>query len=68
MSDSTYKLIEIAGTSSESLDAAIQNGIKKAGESLRNIGWFQVGEIRGRVDADKVAEYQVIMKVGLKLD
>ena len=68
MSDETYKLIEIAGTSSESLQGAIENGVARASKTLHGLSWFQVGEIRGRLDGDKVAEYQVIMKVGVKLD
>lgn len=68
MSDETYKLIEIAGTSSDSLQGAIENGVARASKTLRGLSWFQVGEVRGRIDDDKVAEYQVIMKVGVKLD
>ena len=66
MSDKTYKLIEIVGTSNESLSEAIDNGIKRAASTLRNLSWFEVTEIRGRIDQGGVEQYQVTMKVGMR--
>ena len=68
MSDKTYKLIEIVGTSNESLSEAIDNGIKRAASTLRNLSWFEVTEIRGRIDQGGVEQYQVTMKVGMRLE
>jgi dodecin len=65
--DKTYKLVEIVGASTDSFSEAAQHAVKKASESLRNIDWFEVTEMRGRVDKGKV-EYQVKMKVGFRLE
>lgn len=66
---STYKKVEIVGTSDTSLSEAIAHGVERAGSTLRHIGWFEVTELRGRVGDDgRVAEYQVGLKVGLKID
>jgi len=66
--DKTYKKIEIVGTSSESFAKAVESGVRKAGESLRNLDWFEVTELRGRIEKGEVAEYQVSIKVGLRVD
>ena len=69
MPDATYAITHIVGTSTESLDQAIKNGIKKAGESLRNLDWFEVSDIRGFLGhTAEVQHYQVTMKVGFKYD
>lgn len=65
--DNTYKLIEIVGTSGESYEKAIQNGIAKASKSLQGISWYEVVQQRGAVKDGNVSEYQVILKVGFKL-
>ncbi len=66
--DHTYRVTEIVGTSSESLDAAIRSGVARAAQTLRHLDWFEVGDIRGHLDADAVAHFQVTMKVGFRLD
>jgi flavin-binding protein dodecin len=66
--DNTYKLTEIVGTSSEGLDAAITNGINKANQSLRNLDWFEVTQIRGHIEDGAIAHFQVAMKVGFRLE
>jgi len=63
-----YKLVEIVGTSSESFARAADAGVERASQTLRNIDWFEVVEMRGRVDGSKVVQYQVKMKVGFRLD
>jgi dodecin len=68
MSDSTYKLVELVGTSPESFARAADNAIQKAAKSLHNIDWFEVTEMRGRVEDGRVAQYQVKMKVGFRVD
>ena len=65
---STYKKIELIGTSEVSYAKATENAITKASETLHGLGWFEVAELRGRVENGKVAEYQVTLKVGMKLD
>ena len=67
MVDSTYKKIEIVGTSNESVTEAIGNGIRKAAKTVDEMSWFEVVEIRGRIEDDDVAEFQVTMKLGLKV-
>jgi flavin-binding protein dodecin len=68
MSDHTYRVTEIVGTSTEGVDQAIRNGISRAGETLRNLDWFVVSEIRGHLAENQVAHVQVTMKVGFRLD
>lgn len=63
-----YKMVEIVGTSGESIEDAISGGIARAGKTVRHIDWFEVTEMRGRVENGKVAQYQVKMKVGFRLD
>lgn len=68
MDDHVYKIIEIVGTSTTSIDDAIQNGVARAGETLRRLDWFEVIETRGNVRDGRVAHYQVTMKLGFTLD
>ena len=68
MSEHTYKVTEIVGSSSEGIDAAIRSGIARASDSLRHLGWFEVTDIRGHLEDGAVAHYQVTMKVGFRLD
>ncbi len=68
MSGHVYKLIEITGTSTTGSDDAVQRAIAKASESVRNIQWFEVTETRGYVRDDKVAHWQVTLKIGFTLD
>ena len=66
--DRTYKVTEVVGTSSESLDQAIRNGVGKAAQTLRNLNWFEVTELRGHLEDGEVAHFQVTMKVGFRLE
>jgi dodecin len=63
-----YKLVEIVGTSEESFAKAVSAGVERASETLRNLDWFEVTELRGRVANGKVSQFQVKMKVGFRLD
>ena len=68
MSNRTYRITEIVGTSPDGIDQAIQNGIKRAGETLRHLDWFEVTEIRGNIRDGEIAHVQVGMKVGFRLE
>ena len=68
MTDHVYKLVELTGTSSESIQAAIENAIARAHRTTRNIRWFEVSQARGAVEDGKVIHWQVTMKVGFTLD
>ena len=67
-SDKVYKLVEIVGTSEDSFARAVASGVERASKTLRNLDWFEVTELRGRVAGGKVSQYQVKMKVGFRLD
>lgn len=64
----TYKKIEIVGSSRHSLDEAIRNGIGQAAQSLQNLEWFEVDEIRGHIQDGQVAHFQVTLKIGFRLN
>jgi dodecin len=68
MTDRTYRVTEIVGTSPESVDEAIRNGIRRAGQTLRHLDWFEVIEVRGQIVDGEVAHYQVGLKVGFRLE
>lgn len=68
MADHVYKLVEIVGTSSESFAKAADAGVRRAAKTLKNVDWFEVTEMRGRVKDGKVAQFQVKMKVGFRLE
>ena len=68
MSEDVFKVVELVGTSDESISKAIQTAIGKAGATLRHLGWFEVAQIRGRINGGDVTSYQVTLKVGFKLE
>lgn len=68
MSDKTYKVTEVVGTSPESVAQAIRNGVAKANETLRNLDWFEITEVRGFIEDGEVAHFQVGIKIGFRLD
>jgi dodecin len=68
MSDHVYKQIELTGSSTQSIEDAINTAIAKASKTLRNLHWFQVTETRGMIENDKVAYWQVTLKVGLRIE
>ncbi|MEO3814339.1 dodecin [Sphaerisporangium sp. B11E5] len=68
MTDRTYRVTEIVGTSPESVDQAIRNGIRRAAETLRHLDWFEVTEVRGHIQDGEIGHYQVGMKVGFRLE
>ncbi|HZB31087.1 MAG TPA: dodecin [Streptosporangiaceae bacterium] len=68
MTDRTYRVTEIVGTSPESVDSAVRNGIKRAAETLRHLDWFEITEVRGQIVDGEVAHYQVGLKIGFRLE
>ena len=68
MSDHVYRLSEIVGSSTTSVDDAIRTAIQKAAQTVRNIDWFQTEEIRGQVVDGDVAYFQVTLKIGFRVD
>lgn len=68
MSNHTYRVTEIVGTSHEGVDAAIRNGISRAAKTVRNLDWFEVKEVRGQIENGVVEHYQVGLKVGFRLE
>lgn len=68
MTDPTYKIVELVGTSEKSISDAIDNAIKKAAQSVRHLGWFEVGQVRGSIADGKVGRYQVTIKAGFTLE
>lgn len=68
MSNRTYRVTEIVGTSPDGVDDAIKNGIDRAGQSLRHLDWFEVMQVRGQITDREVSHYQVTMKVGFRLE
>ena len=68
MSDHTYVVNEIVGTSTMDVNDAIRNGVKRASRTLRTLDWFEVVEVRGDIQDNEVAHYQVTLKVGFRLD
>jgi dodecin len=68
MSDHVYRLSEIVGSSTTSVDDAVRTAVRKAAQTVRNIEWFQTEEIRGQVVDGDVAYFQVRLKIGFRVD
>jgi flavin-binding protein dodecin len=68
MADHVYRVTEIVGSSPQSVQQAIRNGVERAAQTLRNVEWFEVTEIRGQVADGAVAHFQVGLKIGFRLD
>jgi flavin-binding protein dodecin len=68
MTDPVYKIVEVVGTSEQSISKAIDGAITKASGTLRNLGWFEVVQMRGDIKGGKVNRYQVTLKVGFTLE
>ena len=67
MKHQVYKLIELTGTSTTSMEEAVTNAIKRAQKTIKNLCWFQVVETRGSIDKGKVKHWQVTIKVGFEV-
>lgn len=68
MSDNVYKVIQLVGSSTTSIEDAIETAIARASATIREIRWFEVQETRGHVENGRVAHYQVTLKIGFTLD
>ena len=66
--DHVYRIIEVAGSSENGVEAAIENAITRASQTLRNLAWFEVLQTRGHIEDGKVRHYQVVLKVGFTLE
>ena len=68
MDNHVYKVIELAGTSTTTMEDAIQNALSRASKTLRNMRWFQVVETRGRIENEKIGRWEVVLKIGFALE
>lgn len=68
MTDHTYRVTEIVGSSHEGVDAAIKNAISRASQTLRHLDWFEITQIRGQIEEGGVQHYQVGLKIGFRLE
>jgi flavin-binding protein dodecin len=68
MSDHTYRIIEIVGSSPDSIDEAIRSGISRASETMRGLDWFEVQSVRGHLADGAIGHFQVTLKVGFRLE
>jgi flavin-binding protein dodecin len=68
MDDHVYRVIEIAGSSTKSIDDAIQSAVARASKTLRHLRWFEVIQTRGHLDEGKIQLYQVTLKIGFTID
>ncbi|MFF7728928.1 dodecin [Streptomyces sp. NPDC008001] len=68
MTHHTYRVTEIVGSSPDGVDQAVRNGLSRASQTLRNLDWFEVTQIRGHLVDGAIGHYQVGLKVGFRLD
>ncbi|MER5437362.1 dodecin [Streptomyces sp. NPDC002790] len=68
MSNHTYRVTEIVGTSHEGVDEAVRNGIARASQTVRNLDWFEVTQVRGQIVDGQVEHWQVGLKVGFRME
>jgi dodecin len=68
MSDHVYKSVEITGSSPDGVTEAIDRAVAKASETLRNLDWFEVVNVRGHIHDGRVGHYQVTLKIGFRLE
>jgi len=68
MKDHVYKLIELTGTSTTSMEDAVNKAIKRANKTIKNLCWFQVVETRGDIENGEVRHWQVTIKVGFTVE
>lgn len=68
MQDHNYKVIELVGSSDDSIEDAINTAISRAGKTLRHLRWFEMTEVRGHIEDGKVKHFQVGLKVGFTME
>jgi flavin-binding protein dodecin len=64
----TYRVTEIVGTSTDNVEDAVRNGVRRASETLRHLDWFEITEVRGQIDGGEVRHWQVGLKIGFRLE
>jgi dodecin len=68
VTDHIYRIAEIVGTSPNGVDEAIRNAVARANQTLRNIDWFEMASVRGHLANGEVANWQVTVKIGFRLE
>ena len=68
MSDNVYSVTELVGSSTKSIEDAIEQAVKRASKTIRNLDWFETKEIRGHIKDDKIVHYQVVLKLGFRYE
>jgi flavin-binding protein dodecin len=68
MNDKVYKIIELTGSSSSSIEDAVNLALERAGKTIHNLSWFQVVDTRGSIENNKVRHWQVTVKIGFTVD
>lgn len=68
MDNPTYKQIQLTGSSEHSIEDAVNNALRKAAKTVRQMRWLEVTEVRGAIDGDRVNQWQVNIKVGFRLE
>lgn len=68
MADHVYKTTELVGSSTSSIEEAVKNAVERAAKTVRHMGWFEVVETRGHIENDRVAHWQVTVKIGFRLE
>ncbi|MGX4688266.1 dodecin [Streptomyces sp. JNUCC 63] len=68
MTEHVYRVTEIVGSSHEGVDQAIHNAVARASQTLRNLDWFEVTQVRGRIENGQIEHYQVGLKVGFRIE
>ncbi len=68
MTDHVYKITDVVGTSPESIETAVSNALAKAKQSVRNMRWLEVSQIRGHIEDGSLAHWQVMIRIGFTLD
>lgn len=68
MSDHVYKTVELTGSSTDGIEEAVERAISKAGETVRNMRWFNVVSTRGHLEDGKIAHWQVTVKIGFTME
>jgi dodecin len=68
MVDHVYKVIELTGSSPDSMEQAVTNAVSRASKTLQNLRWFEVTEVRGQIEGGSIAHWQVTVKIGFTLN
>ncbi len=68
MSDHVYKHITLTGSSTRSIEDAVQNALSRASATVKNMRWFQVTDTRGHIENNQIAHWQVTLEVGFTLE